>query len=67
MKIHSLEEIAQATKEQLKKGVKPIIVDLARDMPSELTDEYISSCPICLKLIKVYFVPWSMYFNWTPR
>jgi len=63
MKKHSLEEIAKATKEQLEKGVKPIIVDLAKDMPYELTGEYISSCPICLKLIKVYFVEGSMFVD----
>jgi len=60
---HSMEEITKATKEQLDKGIKPIIVDLAKDMPDELTGEYISSCPICLKLIKVYFVQGSMWVD----
>ena len=63
MRKHSIEEIAKATRDQLKKGVKPIIVDIAKDMPDELTGEYISSCPICLKLIKVYFVEGSMWVD----
>ena len=63
MKIHSIEERAIATKKQIEKGIKPEKVDLTGDIPSELCGEYITSCPICLKLVKVYFVIGSTWID----
>jgi hypothetical protein len=49
MKKHTIEEIAKARKEQIDKGVKPVLVDITGDIPNELCDHMITACPICLK------------------